>query len=180
MPTPFPDRLRQLVAQFPELRGQPGLIVSLAQSMASDGQIADAASFAQATSWRRVLESVPADHAQVMWDGLAPSDRRRVLASGYRPAIARNEGVGLWAAVSPPSVNVNAVRAAVEAQQQAEQPERAEQQPERPEQPPGQQPEASDVTQDQVQQAQQEPPSAPDEVGGGDVGVPGGDQEQAG
>lgn len=97
----FLDRLAALCAQFPELRAQPGLLVSLAQSAGSDQQIRDVASFAQATSWRRVLESVPAEHAQAMWDQLPPTDRQRVLGSGYSPVIERNEGRGFWANNAP-------------------------------------------------------------------------------
>lgn len=95
------DRLAALCAQFPDLRAQPGLLVSLALSQGSDQQVRDVASFAQATSWRRVLESVPADHAQAMWDRLDPTDRQRVLGSGYSPVIERNEGRGFWANNAP-------------------------------------------------------------------------------
>lgn len=112
----FVDRLAALCAQFPDLRAQPGLLVSLAQSQGSDQQIRDMASFAQATSWRRVLESVPPEHAQAMWDALPPTDRQRVLGSGYSPVIERNEGRGFWAGVAqqaprqlppqPPAVDV--------------------------------------------------------------------------
>lgn len=118
----FVDRLRDLGAQFPDLRAQPGLLVALAQSTGSDNQIRDAASFAQATSWRRVLEAVPADHAQAMWDQLPPTDRQRVLGSGYRPVIEQNEGVGFWAATRGAQPNPNAMAAAF-AQQQAAAPE---------------------------------------------------------
>lgn len=114
----FVDRLAALCAQFPDLRAQPGLLVSLAQSAGSDQQIRDVASFAQATSWRRVLESVPAEHAQAMWDALPPTDRQRVLGSGYSPVIQRNEGRGFWAGVAPQAPLSNAMDASA-AQAQA-------------------------------------------------------------
>lgn len=92
-------RLAMMTGANPDLVKQPGLVVSLAQSPATDDQIKSIASLASVTNLRRALESIPADRALAIWNTLAASDRERLKASGYQGVIEKHEGKGLFGAI---------------------------------------------------------------------------------